>query len=203
MEPVSPSSPIYANEFGNEVVARLAAIDGSIPSIYQDRPLSRSLCSLSSSQRLPHSVFCACCPSDLRVQSARNTCHHSRVVSSQIHPMLDWVVGLIDSHRERRLHPPLHQSRPARHLLLLRHLSRLHHQHHLPQHPRRLHVLSPPVPSHQQHRGVGRRQPSVVRHRPHLHSQRTSSLSLLSSPPISEEPWSSSTTSSSSLTFIM
>lgn len=36
-------SPIYANEFGNEVVARLAGIDGSIPSIYQDRPLSRSL----------------------------------------------------------------------------------------------------------------------------------------------------------------
>lgn len=35
-------SPIYANEFGNEVVARLAGIDGSIPSIYQDRPLSKS-----------------------------------------------------------------------------------------------------------------------------------------------------------------
>ena len=179
------------------MVARLAAIDGSIPSIYQDRPLSGFPCFISSSQRLPHSVFCACRPLDHHVQSARNTCHHPRVVSPQIHPMLGWVVGIIDSHGEHRLHPPFHQSRPARHLLLLRHLSRLQHQRHLPQHPRRLHVLPPPLPSHQQHRGVGRRQSSLVRHRPHLHSQRTPSPPLLPSRRISEEPWSNSTTSSS------
>ena len=179
------------------MVARLAAIDGSIPSIYQDRPLSRVLSPLPSSQRQSHSVLCACCPPDHHVQSARNTCHHPCLVSPQIRPMLVCIVGITDSHGKHRLHPPLHQSRPTRHLLLLRHLSRLQHQHHLPQHPRRLHVLSPPLPSHQQYRGVGRCQSSLVRHRPHLHSKRTSSLPLLTSPPINEEPWLNSTMSSS------
>ena len=32
-------SPIYASEFGNEVAARLAALDGSIPSLFQDQPI--------------------------------------------------------------------------------------------------------------------------------------------------------------------
>lgn len=32
-------SPIYSNEFGDEVVARLAGIDGSIPPFFQDKPI--------------------------------------------------------------------------------------------------------------------------------------------------------------------
>ena len=187
------------------MVARLAAIDGSIPGIYQDRPLSRILPSIPSSQCLSHSVFCACRSPDHHVQSARNTRHHPRLVASQIHPLLVWVVELIGSRRKHRLHPPLHQSRPTRHLFLLRHLSRLVTAttdddgsstpfSHLSSSFLFFH--------HQQHRGVGRCQSSLVRHRPHLHSQRTPSLPLLTSRLISEEPWSSSITSSSFLTFI-
>ena len=33
-------SPIYASEFGDEVVARLASVDGSIPNVFRDQHMS-------------------------------------------------------------------------------------------------------------------------------------------------------------------
>ena len=51
-------SPIYASEFGNEVVARLASIDGSIPNIFQDKPLSGGLVWMSFVVNAYH-VFCS------------------------------------------------------------------------------------------------------------------------------------------------
>ena len=37
------SSPVYASEFGDESVARLAGYPGSIPNIYQDTNISTLL----------------------------------------------------------------------------------------------------------------------------------------------------------------
>lgn len=51
-------SPIYASEFGNEVVARLASIDGSISNIFQDKPLSGRLVSVSFVVNAYH-MFCS------------------------------------------------------------------------------------------------------------------------------------------------
>lgn len=39
------SSPLYASEFGDEYVARLAGFNGSIPNVYRDQPTSMNLVS--------------------------------------------------------------------------------------------------------------------------------------------------------------
>ena len=53
------SSPIYSNEFGDEVVARLAGIDGSIPPFFQDKPIGSCLSKSSHVVNICHIFWSA------------------------------------------------------------------------------------------------------------------------------------------------
>lgn len=51
-------SPIYASEFGDEVVARLANVDGSIPNVFRDQHVS-TLSLLRSCSVNAYHMFCS------------------------------------------------------------------------------------------------------------------------------------------------
>ena len=94
-------SPTYANEFGNEVVARLAGINGSIPGLFQDTTTGRSLLPLALRSPLVNIYHMFCSARIVHLVSVFNL--QDSPITTRVWALLKYTLGRKREEEEEEL----------------------------------------------------------------------------------------------------